>query len=109
MKREHNAVLRGEEHEGSGLGSPSKRRAAADEKMDIRIEVYMTPTSIAQPRRVEEQVLTLLQRRAGAYVEGMRIECDEQAEAALGNDVEAINACEIQSARVMADADAPVF
>jgi hypothetical protein len=107
MKREHDAALHGEGQEGSGMSSPSKRHAAADEKMNIHIEVYTTPTSTAQPRRVEEQVLALLQRRAGAYVEGMRIECDEQAEAALGNDVEAINVCEIESASMKVDADAP--
>ena len=93
-KREHDAARAGEE------GSPSKRHERepgrdGEEKMDIHIEVYTTSTSTAPPGQVEEHVLALLQRRAGAYVAGMRIDLDLQAEAALGEDVEAISVCEI--------------
>ena len=82
-------------------GSVSKRHEREpdrdrEEKMDIHIEVYTTSTSRATPAQVEEHVLALLQRRAGAYVAGMRIDLDLQAEAALGEDVEAINVCEIE-------------
>ena len=105
MKRGHDrsgVLLSGEQQSGE-LSSPSKRHAIADENIDtaqVHIEVYTTATSTAEPRYVEEQVLALLQRRAGAYVEGMRIDCDEQAESTLSNDVEAINVCEIESASV---------
>lgn len=96
-KREHDAAPAGAE------GSPSKRHESepgrdGEEKMDIHIEVYTTSTSTAPPGQVEEHVLALLQRRAGAYVAGMRIDLDLQAEAALGEDVEAISVCEIESA-----------
>ena len=88
----------------SGSAAAAKRSSTEMEtsdgyadKVEVHIEVILTPETHLEQETIEAHVLALLARHALTYVEGTAVRLDEQASADLGGCVEAINVCEMEA------------